>query len=33
MDKVVKLTHSVCSGSSGSPAAMLKMAAPRKVMM
>jgi hypothetical protein len=30
---MVKLTHNVCSGSSGMPRAMLKMAAPRKVMM
>jgi hypothetical protein len=30
---MVKLTHNVCRGSSGMPAAMLKMAAPRKVMM
>ena len=33
MDRVVKLTHSVCSGSSGSPPAMLKMLADRNVMM
>jgi len=33
MDKVVKLTHSVCSGSSGMPLATLKMLADRKVMM
>jgi hypothetical protein len=33
MDKAVKLTHSVCRGRSGSPPAMLKMLADRKVMM
>jgi len=30
---MVKLTHSVCSGSSGRPLAMLKMLAPRNVAM
>jgi hypothetical protein len=33
MDKPVKLTHSVCSGRSGSPPAMLKMLADKNVMM
>jgi hypothetical protein len=33
MDSMVKLTHNVCSGSSGMPWAILKMAAPRKVIM
>jgi hypothetical protein len=33
MDSMVKLTHSVCSGRSGSPPAMLKMLADRNVMM
>ena len=33
MDSMVKLTHSVCSGSSGMPSAMLKMLAPRNVAM
>jgi len=31
MDSMVKLTHNVCSGSSGMPSAMLKMLAPRNV--
>src|ERR1039457_7302001 len=30
---VVKATHKICSGRSGSPSAMLKMLAPRKEMM
>ena len=33
MDSMVKLTHSVCSGRSGMPSAMLKMLAPRNVAM
>jgi hypothetical protein len=33
MDKVVKLTHNVCRGSSGSPPAMLRMLAVRNGMM
>ncbi len=32
-DKVVKLTHNVCSGSSGMPPARLKRLAPRNVAM
>jgi hypothetical protein len=33
MDSMVKLTHNVCSGSSGMPLAMLKMLAARNVRM
>jgi hypothetical protein len=33
MDSMVKLTHNVCSGSSGMPLAMLTMLAPRNVAM
>jgi hypothetical protein len=33
MDSMVKLGHSVCSGSSGMPSAMLKTLAPRNVAM
>jgi len=32
-DSVVNLTHSVCSGRSGTPRAMLTMLAPRNVAM
>jgi hypothetical protein len=32
-DSVAKLTHSACSGSSGTPAAMSKTLAPRNAMM
>ncbi len=30
---VVKLTHSVCSGTSGTPLATSKMLAPRNIVM